>query len=146
MSRKKKIYRDLETFTPEQLERLRIELRAERDRLAHGDDAFRRQFTRTVDDYELLLLQVLAIDQVSRRADARRSKRMSRHRSVLAFVDWLLPPDVREEVLDEWMDDVETASEEGKRIGRRVFWILVRSLPSEVWRSRRPARVRGGGG
>jgi hypothetical protein len=67
-------------------------------------------------------------------------------RSLLALANRVLPPEDREEALAEWVDEIETAADEGLSVRRRAISILLRSLPVMALRSRLPARVRGGGG
>lgn len=76
--------------------------------------------------------------------DAASSRKVTRCRSILGLVNRALPRGVRDDMLDEWMDDIETAAEEGMPVRRRMASIL-RSLPVIAWRARRPARAREGG-
>jgi hypothetical protein len=69
-----------------------------------------------------------------------------RCRSLLASASCLLPPDEREEALDEWADEIETAAQKGGPVVRRTLSILFRSLPSMALRTRLPSRVSRGGG
>jgi hypothetical protein len=75
----------------------------------------------------------------------RPDERTAKCRWVLRLANHLLPSEAREESIDEWIDEIETASEGGVGVYRRTASILVRSLPVLAWRSRMPARVRGGG-
>jgi hypothetical protein len=80
------------------------------------------------------------------RLQAGPQRKVAKCRSMLELANRVLPPGVREEALDEWMDDVECAAEAKKPVIRRTLSILFRSLPSLALRSRRPARARGNGG
>lgn len=77
--------------------------------------------------------------------DAASSRKVTRCRSILGLVNRALPRGVRDDMLDEWMDDIETAAEEGMPVRRRMVSIVLRSLPAIAWRSRRPTRAREGG-
>jgi hypothetical protein len=61
---------------------------------------------------------------------------MHRCQSLLEVGQRLLPARIREETLDEWVDELETAAEKGRAIWRRTFSILFRALPSIACRSR----------
>ncbi|HEU5254022.1 MAG TPA: hypothetical protein VFU16_11930 [Solirubrobacterales bacterium] len=63
-------------------------------------------------------------------------------RSVLSIAAATLPPNIREETLDEWIDELECAADENRPVLRRAVSILVRSLPILAWRSRLPSRAR----
>jgi hypothetical protein len=80
-------------------------------------------------------------------ASAKRDRRAAVHRacSLLALAKRALPPEVREEALQEWVDEIESAAEEGQPVRRRAVSIVLRALPVLAVRSRLPARVRGGG-
>lgn len=80
-------------------------------------------------------------------ASAKRNRRAAVHRacSLLALAKRALPPEVREEALQEWVDEIETAADEGLPVRRRAISIVLRALPVLAVRSRLPARVRGGG-
>lgn len=75
-------------------------------------------------------------------------KNMTRCRSLLARASCLLPPGEREEALDEWTDEIETAAGEGRPILRRTLSIVFRALPTIAVRIRmhRPSRAPRGGG
>lgn len=73
-------------------------------------------------------------------------RKVAKCRSLLGLAHRVLPPGVREDALDEWMDEIECAAVEGKPVLRRTLSILCRSLLSLALRSRRPARARGNGG
>jgi hypothetical protein len=78
-------------------------------------------------------------ETADRRAAAARSC------SLLAFAHRALPAEVREETLEEWVDEIQTAADLGLPVRRRALSILLRSLPVLALRARLPARVRGGG-
>ena len=73
------------------------------------------------------------------------SRRAQRCKSLLAAAHRVLPRTVREEALDEWLDEIECAASQGKPVLRRTISILCRALPILAVRSRLPARARGGG-
>ncbi|HET7416990.1 MAG TPA: hypothetical protein VFJ61_05150 [Solirubrobacterales bacterium] len=70
----------------------------------------------------------------------------ARCRSLLARACCLLPPAEREEALDEWADEIETAALQGRPIVRRTLSIVFRALPAMALRMRLPSRVPGKGG
>jgi hypothetical protein len=72
-------------------------------------------------------------------------RRTTRCCSALRIASRLLPAKVRNEELDEWVDEIYTAVDEKSPIIRRTASILLRSLPVVVLRSRLPARSRRGG-
>jgi hypothetical protein len=78
--------------------------------------------------------------------DVEPAPRVARCRLILRIAHRVLPPGMREDALDEWMDEIECTAEKGRPVLKRTFSILFRSLPVLAWRSRGPARVRGGGG
>jgi hypothetical protein len=69
-------------------------------------------------------------------------RRVSRCRSILELANLALPSSLREDALDEWMDEIQTAAEQGLPIRRRAFSILLRSLPALALRARLPVRAR----
>lgn len=71
------------------------------------------------------------------------SRTVRRCGSLLDTAGRLLPPAVRDETLDEWIDEIETAAEDGQPVVRRTLSLL-RSLPILAWRGRRAVRVRPG--
>ncbi len=82
-----------------------------------------------------------------RRHDSAQSapvKKVAKCRSVLKIANRLLPKDVRDEAIDEWMDEIECAAAADLPVFRRTLSILLRSLPALAWRSRQPARARRG--
>lgn len=73
-------------------------------------------------------------------------RKVGRCRSLLTIAKGVLPPDTRDDALDEWMDEIECAVEANHRVTGRLLSILFRALPAVAWRSRRPAWARRGGG
>jgi hypothetical protein len=71
------------------------------------------------------------------------SRTVRRCGSLLGAASRLLPSSVRDEAVDEWLDEIETAAEDGRPILRRTLSIL-QSLPIQAWRVRRAVRVRPG--
>lgn len=69
-------------------------------------------------------------------------RRVHRCRSVLNLAKAALPRDIRDDYIDEWMDEIECAAARNRPVLPRVMSILVRSLPILTWRSRIPTRVR----
>jgi hypothetical protein len=67
-----------------------------------------------------------------------------RCRSLLKLANFLLPHSAREDALDEWMDEIQGAAEEGRPFRRRALSILCRSLPPLALRARLPVRARRG--
>jgi hypothetical protein len=96
-------------------------------------------------DEESIRVETLA-SGLLRQEDGRYRRKVAKCRSMLQLANRVLPPDVREDALDEWTDEIECAAAEKKPVFRRALSILCRSLPREAVRSRRPARVRGNGG
>lgn len=74
-----------------------------------------------------------------------RARQVAKCRSLLEIGNRLLPQDVRDEALDEWMDEIECAAAKDLPVFRRVLSILLRSLPALAWRNRQPAPARRGG-
>ena len=72
--------------------------------------------------------------------------RVERCHSILRLANLVLPPRVRGEALDEWIDEIECAAAEKKPVLRRTLSIVFRSLPSLALRARLPARARREGG
>lgn len=70
---------------------------------------------------------------------------VERCRSALVIAGRLLPGAVRNEAVDEWLDEIECAASAQRGVTRRTASILIRTLPALVWRSRRPMYVRGRG-
>ena len=77
---------------------------------------------------------------------AEQPQRVRQCRSLLSLAKAVLPKDVREDAIDEWMDEIECAAAEDRPVLRRAISILVRSLPVLAWRSRLPRRARRPGG
>ena len=73
-------------------------------------------------------------------------RRVSGCRSILRLANFVLPRSVREDALDEWMDELLSAAEEDLSFRRRAISILCRSLPALALRARRPVRARRGEG
>lgn len=73
-------------------------------------------------------------------------RRVLRCRSLLRLANLALPPSAREDALDEWMDEIQSAVEEGLPFRRRALSILCRSLPMLALRARFPVRARRGEG
>lgn len=71
-----------------------------------------------------------------------RERAVSRCRSVFNLGKRLLPSDVRDDVTDEWIDEIETAAEAGKPVLWRTISILAYAFPCAVIRSLRPSRAR----
>ncbi len=111
----------------------------------------RRQRPSTTES-DLQHIEVVSEGRVVRRLtpppDERGSQRgrVGRCRSLLAIVRHVLPSDVRDDALDEWLDEIECAAAAGRPVVRRTASIILRALPSLAWRSRVPARARGKGG
>jgi hypothetical protein len=76
-------------------------------------------------------------------SSTRPSRAVRRCNSLLDAAGRLLPPSVRDEAVDEWRDEIETAAEGGRPVVRRTLSML-RSLPIHAWRARRPVRARPG--
>lgn len=72
-------------------------------------------------------------------------RRVEKCRSILRIANRLLPEGSREEALDEWMDEIETAAAKELPVFRRTASIVVRSLPVLALRIRLPARAPRGG-
>jgi hypothetical protein len=79
-------------------------------------------------------------------ADDPTARHVSRCRQLLQFANFVLPPSVRKNALDEWMDEIQSAAEEGLPFRRRALSILFRSLPALALRARLPVRARRGEG
>jgi len=73
---------------------------------------------------------------------ARVSIGVGRCRSLMSMATFALPSEIREESVDEWMDEIECAAAEERPVLRRAISILLRSLPILAWRSRLPTRAR----
>lgn len=73
-------------------------------------------------------------------------RRLAKCRSMLELATGFLPLAERDEALDEWTDEIETASAKGLPIFRRTCSIILRSLPVLALRSRLPKRAPRGGG
>jgi hypothetical protein len=85
-----------------------------------------------------------ALIRGSAAGETRRSRQVARCRSLLEIGNLLLPPGVRDDALDEWMDEIECAAAKNRPVLPRVVSIL-RTLPLLAWRSRLArARRRGG--
>jgi hypothetical protein len=78
--------------------------------------------------------------------DVGNSHDVSGCRRLLQLANFVLPPSVREDALDEWMDEIQSAAEEGLPFRRRALSILFRSLPALALRARLPVRARRGEG
>jgi hypothetical protein len=73
-------------------------------------------------------------------------RQISRCRGLLRLANLALPRSVREDALDEWMDEIHCAAEEGLPLRHRALSILFRSLPALALRARFPVRARRGEG
>jgi hypothetical protein len=73
-------------------------------------------------------------------------RHVSRCRRLLQCANFVLPPSVREDALDEWMDEIQSAAEENLPFRRRALSILFRSLPALALRARLSVRARRGEG
>jgi hypothetical protein len=73
---------------------------------------------------------------------AKEARSVGRCRSILGIAKVVLPRDVCDDAVDEWMDEIECAAAENRPVLRRTISIVVRSLPLLAWRSRVPMRVR----
>lgn len=99
-------------------------------------------------EYEVLIRRanVRRIAPAHDRQRALSAKRMPREvarcRQHLALAARLLPAAVRQDALDEWIDEIECAAEAGKRIRGRALSIMLRTVPHAIWRAWRPAVVR----
>jgi hypothetical protein len=82
-----------------------------------------------------------ATDLASSRGRRVRSRDVARSRSVISAAVRLLPASAREEAIDEWMDEVECAAEADVGTIGRTCSIVLRALPTAIWRAWRPARV-----
>jgi hypothetical protein len=69
---------------------------------------------------------------VANRVDARRSGGLRRHTSsadtLITTSSRLLPKDVRERYLDEWLDDLQCRRDRGDSVWRAAVWIVLRSV------------------
>jgi hypothetical protein len=72
------------------------------------------------------------------------ARHVARCHALLRLANFALPPAVREEALDEWMDEIQCAAEKGLPFRRRALSILCRSLPALALRARLPIRSRRG--
>jgi hypothetical protein len=70
------------------------------------------------------------------------ARNVSRCRSLLQAANVALPSSVREDALDEWMDEIQSAAEEGLPVRRRALSILFRTLPVAALRTRLRIRAR----
>jgi hypothetical protein len=52
-----------------------------------------------------------------------------------------VPSSLREDTIDEWLDEIETAADAGKPVLWRTVSILIRALPRVVARGWRPTRA-----
>jgi hypothetical protein len=71
--------------------------------------------------------------------------KVERCHSILRVANLVLPSRVRDEALDEWIDEVECAAAEKKPVLRRTLSIVFKSLPSLALRARLPRARREGG-
>jgi hypothetical protein len=56
--------------------------------------------------------------------------------AALRMAAGFLPREMREERLDEWLDELEAAQAAGRPVRRRTASIVVRAAPHEIWRLR----------
>ncbi len=98
-----------------------------------------------VEAYEIALVREQATEQPTKsviRAERDegfvslrpRERRIKRCRSVLELVHHFLPAVIREDALDEWIDELEAAAAEGAPIVKRTVSIVTMAVPRLVIR------------
>lgn len=134
-------------LTPAEQEAMRDEIlaeRARRERVAMQTDERRVKRVRSRLFIRRVLDAIEDVDLAEEEAPGREEEQIAACRSVLMVVGRVLPAEAREEMLDEWMDDLESALEQGRPLLPRVVSIL-RSFPYMVvqCRRRQPRRREG---
>lgn len=106
-----------------------------------------------VDNYRRhLYARYLALSEEARRkaegglGSDEDGRSVSRCRGLFELANMVLPRAIREDALDEWMDEIHCAVEAGLPVRQRVLSILFRSLPKQALRARFPVRARRGEG
>lgn len=112
----------------------------------HGLPSEPRDLPRTITQWGFSIEERVVAELGPGDAATPPNSRLDRCRSLLGAAAGLLPASERDDALDEWIDEIETAAALGHPIRRRTCSIVLRSLPVLALRARVPRRAPRKGG